>query len=246
MSQGADPLIRVTVARADGDELEVFTRRQGQRIELLPITGRLPAYEVGERLSLRRPVADDAMYAEPVVVTRAHADSVAVELAGERRRHQQRAHVRVDTPQLRMVLSEVVDEGEDDPREMEVRVLDLSAGGARVEHEMPPMSRRSSWRARTSVTYDDGRELELDQVVEVRWTLAPDDWAGDAPDEPDDDGSDESGDTDGSDDDRRGAVEGRALAGVQFADMQPALEESVTRWVFQQQARMLRVRRQGG
>lgn len=239
MSDGVEPLIRVTVARSEGGELEVFSRRHGQRIELLPIAGRLPRYEAGERLSLRRPVAGDATYAEPVVVSRADADSALVTLAGERRRHQQREHVRVDTPQLTMRLIETPDDdaedGDDsDPRELDARVLDLSAGGARVEHVGPPLQRRSLWTAQATLTYEDGRELGLDQVVEVRWSVAPDGTGEDA---------DES---DSSEDDQDEAVHGRALAGLRFTSMRPVLEESVTRWVFQQQARMLRVRRQGG
>lgn len=269
MAGGVDPLIRVTVARVDGHEFDALSRHNGGTIQLLPVAGELPGVDPGEHLALRRPVANDATYEEPVVVLGRTADgSVVVKLAGHRRRHQQRDHVRVDTSLQMMELEEVVDEidhrgrivrqtvpGEEsgvEARRLTARVLDLSAGGARIEHPGDPLGVGTLWHVRTQLSFDDGRELEVTQVAEVRWALDPNrsqladrgtaSANGDAPDGDRSGATDRTGDGDDTD------IEEEAeptVAGLRFLGVRPGLEESITRWVFQQQAKELRIRRSG-
>lgn len=235
MSGGVDPLIRVTVARADGRQFAAYTRARGRQLEVLPVEGALPSFAEREELRLMRPVAGDAMYEEPVTVvgpSGGGGGAVIVELAGDRRRHQQRDHVRVATTRLTIAIEGPADA--DEPRRVTARVLDLSAGGARVEHDGEPLGVGSRWRVTAELEYDDGRALPLEQDAEVRWEVVP---------EPaDDERDDEERPAEDAVDDDADPVR----AGLRFLAVRPATEESLTRWVFQQQARWLRVRRQGG
>lgn len=281
MAGGVDPLIRVTVGRAGGDEFDALSRHEGGTIQLLPIAGELPAVDPGEQLALRRPVLNDATYEEPVVVLgRGSGGSVLVRLAGHRRRHQQRDHVRVDTSLQMMELEEVVDEIDDrgriarqtwsdedtggrvEARRLSARVLDLSAGGARIEHPGDPLGVGTLWHVRTILSFDDGSELELTQVAEIRWALDPNrprpatgeprvagDGSADTDPTPRPGPTTAATDapathtTDGGEDETIDPEP--AVAGLRFLGVRPGLEESVTRWVFQQQAKELRIRRSG-
>ena len=247
MTGGVDPLVRVTVARGDGDEFPALTRRSGSRIELLPDDRDLPRLDVGEELGLKRPVAHDAMYEEPVVVIgrQGTGGAVLLEPAGERRRHQQREYVRTSAFDLRMGLQEVVTDVDDanadesaGPRALDATVVDISAGGARIEHQGEPLPGGTLWQVTTELDFEDGSRLPVDVVAEVRWAYDPDAAASAF--------ADEAPAPDATDDDEDATEDpGRAVAGLRFVATPPGMESSITRWVFQQQAKWLRVRREG-
>lgn len=220
---GADPPVRVAVSQpATGREFPALVRRRRDHHELLPVDGgALPELLPGEWLVLRRPVADDALYEQPVLITAAPPATATVVVAadGEPQRRQQRDHVRVPVSRLDMALDPLdPPDVPADPAAVSARLVDLSAGGARVAHPGPALPAGSLWRARTVLDGPDGTPVPLDQSAEVRWSAA---------------GGDD--DADGHDD---------AVTGLRFLGVSARDERGVTRWVFREQSKWLRVRRE--
>lgn len=214
--QGVDPLVRMRVVRhRTGSTFEAGTRRGDRRLQLVPLLGRdLPPLVVGEELDLRRTVPGDATYEQPVVVVAAGVERATLEAVGQRRRVQQRAHVRTRARGARAVLQPLAAaeggpaKGQDDATcaEHEARVLDVSAGGMRLAHPggaCPPGSR---WRAHAALPSTGGRPgLDLDLVVQVlRSHVDGGGWTG---------------------------------CGVRFVDVPARVDQRITQWVFREQAR---------
>lgn len=231
MTRDVDNRVRVSVVRASGQSFDVLARRAGGRFELLPMEddAGLPRLVIGEEVSLHGAARDGSIVEQPASVVDSRSHLAVVTPSGQRRRHQ-RSHARASVGDVEMQLDEFVDAvsfdddsqvQEQPARELVARVLDISAGGARIEHDGPPLTVGSLWHVATELAFDDGETITIEQVAEVRWALDAD-GHGHGP-----------GPGSASGDDDATGQDGRGVAGLRFLGIRPGLEEAVERWVAQ-------------
>ncbi len=250
----ADPLVRVVVRRIDPNapepiQFEALLRLYANGEQELVAAGgdSLPDLQRDEQLTISRPVAGDARYAQPVHVLGAAEAAGAISLAadGERTRNQQREHVRVDTTPFPVVLllpePEPDPDADEDPAAAAAPARPVrSAGAASVESDgsSDDEDEEDESYVRSGSLKDisgggarvvfDGKPLEPGALVRFQCEL------------PADGGPPIKLDTEAQ---VRWAGPGpyeKQMVGLRFTEATRGMERTLTSWVFRYQAKTLR------
>ena len=157
----------VVVERLVGFSTTLRSREDGTY--LLEGTPRrpLPSLSAGERIRVTRAVPGDATYAQPGRVIEVDPSGVGVavvRLDGEPERRQQRQHVRVQTPEVHVVLTEA-----DGPVGTGA-LLNVSAGGLRASVKRGDVQVGRRFRVEFELPPLLGRPLPVSLDAEIVWT----------------------------------------------------------------------------